>query len=113
MAQALEKVVAVADADQVMAAPSFRRLRPSLPVRRQQVRSNRVLLLHLAERLREDRPLRVQGLALAERLISDDNSPQIPTRQQLPLHDAVHVALGKLDRSSRSAPPGAERAAAA
>jgi hypothetical protein len=113
LARALEKVVAIADADRVMAAPAFRRMRPSLPVRRQQVRRNRVVLLQLAQRLREDRPLRVQGLALAERLITDDDSPLYTDQATLPLQDAVRVALGKLDRSPRSAPPAAERAAAA
>ena len=113
LAQALEKVVAVADADQVIVIPTFRRLRPSLPVRRPQVRSNRIALLHLAERLREDRPLRAQGLALAERLITDDNSPLYTDQATLSLQDAVRVALGKLDRSSRPAPPAPDRAAAA
>jgi hypothetical protein len=113
LAQTLEKMVASADAHRVMVAPGFRRLRPSLPVRREQVHSNRTVLLHLAERLREDRPLRVQGLALAERLVTDDNSPLYSDQARLPLHDAVHVALGKLDRSSRSGPHGPDRVAAA
>jgi hypothetical protein len=113
LARALERVVDIGDADRVMAAPAFRRMLPSLPVRRHQVRSNRVLLLQLAQRLREDRPLRAQGLALAERLITDDNSPLYTDQATLSLQDAVRVALGKLDRSSRSAPPVAEAAAAA
>ena len=113
VAKALEKVVAIADADRLTTVPAFRRMRPSLAVRRQQVRSNRVVLLQLAQRLREDGPVRVQGLALAGRLITDDNSPLYTDHATLPLQDAVGVALGKLDHSSRSAPPAAERAAAA
>ena len=63
-----------------------------------------MILLQLAQRLREDRPLPVQGLALAGRLISDDNSPLYTDQATLSLQDAVRVALGKLDRSSSSGP---------
>lgn len=81
------------------------------PVRRADVRSCADELSALARRLRERRPVNVQGVAMASQLLNDGTSPLYTEAGPSALSDAVHSALRALEPEQPS--EGALSAAAA
>ncbi|HET8820102.1 MAG TPA: hypothetical protein VFM57_01020 [Thermoleophilaceae bacterium] len=99
LACALRGVVALAGRDAypiAVAAP---------PIRRAEVRANRVVLLELAERLCSSEPAGAQGLAIASKLIGDRRSPLYSGQSDRPLPMFAFEALVAMDRRLRTAGP--------
>lgn len=90
LARALEEAVQLADRE--LDPPSS-----ELATRRAQVRECRAVLLDLAERLREDGPFGVQGLALASLLVRDAASPLYERTRSASLAETAHTALNALE----------------
>jgi len=72
-----------------------------LPFRPKQVQANRPLLLELAERLRSDRPVAMQGLALTSLLLEDGRRSLTTDSNPAELERAVRGALSALDVDAR------------
>lgn len=71
---------------------------PSTRLRTPEVRKNGELLMALAERVADDEPVGVRGLAMTARLIDDSRSPLFSDRAERPLSVAAFEALVQLDR---------------
>jgi len=73
----------------------------STRLRRPVIRENEDLLLTLADRLGNDEPLGVEGLAMTARLVNDHSSPMY--RAGASLRGALSDALTALERGHRTA----------
>ena len=73
----------------------------STRLRRPVIRENEDLLLTLADRLGNDEPLGVEGLAMTARLVNDHSSPMY--RAGASLRDTLSDALTALERGHRTA----------
>ena len=85
LAEAIERAIREADAP---ASP----LTSRAPLRREQVRGARAVLTGLALDLRDERPVHPRGVAQAELLLTDANSPLFAPEPQESLWDAAQGA---------------------
>lgn len=67
-------------------------------LRRPEIKANQELLLALADRLRDDEPLGVRGLAMTSLLVGDSSSPLYRKQARRPLSAAAFDALTALER---------------
>jgi hypothetical protein len=89
----------------VLADAPFDPLRmPSVRLRRPEIHANRELLLELADRLRADGPVGVEGLARAARLVRERSSALYAADAESPLAVAALEALVGLDRGHWTVP---------
>jgi hypothetical protein len=70
-------------------------------LRRPEIKANQELLLALADLLRDDEPLGVQGLAMTSVLVADGSSPLYRMHARRPLSAAAFEALTALERGHR------------
>jgi hypothetical protein len=68
-----------------------------IPIRRTRVRACRRWLLQIVQRLRDDRPLAVRGLAMTALLLEDDSGPLYADGPPGELEKTVRTTLVQLD----------------
>ena len=78
------------------------RLSAAVPVNRRAVQSARPYLAQLIEALRSPAPVAPQGVARAQRLLTDAASPLYPPAQPADLRHAAGQALWELDPALRA-----------
>lgn len=100
LAREIERLVSLADRAPGPPGGEARLAGTVLPVRRAEVRGSRSLLLRLAQRLGDDRPVDPQGLAQTWRLLSDSGSPLYVDSGPRGAQYAVLAVLSNLDRAS-------------
>ena len=113
LADAVEELVELADGHTVLVNSEALSAATSLHRQLEQIRRNRPLLLRLVNRLREERPVDVHGLAQLRCLLSDDRGPLYHRDASPSLEEAVAAAIAALDPSPGRDPSlqqGPERA---
>jgi hypothetical protein len=96
LARSLERLVARAGSGPWPSSLKEWLMPGPMPVRREEVQANRPLVLDLANRLRDERPVGLTGLIKARRLISDGDGPMF-SEGRTPLDVVVRSAMDALE----------------
>jgi hypothetical protein len=99
LADAVEELVDLAERHKILANSEAFSAATSLRLQLAQIRTSHLLLFRLVNRLRDERPVDVQGLAQVRCLLSDDRGPLYHRDATPSLEEAVTAAIGALDPS--------------
>ena len=92
LAEAIYRVIAIADRHEKEAA-----IMPLTPFRPWQIDGNRSLLLELADRLRDNSPHALQGVAMTALMLEDGTGPLFFSNRTATLERAISACLSALD----------------